>query len=275
MITASHQHVLCFDNVSSILSCLSDAFCRLSTGRGFATRTFYANDEETIFDVTKPIVLTGIGDIVQRPDLLERSIIITHPSIPEDQRRTESEIWERFQKLHPRLLGALFTRLSGMLRCRDQITLDRLPRMADFAITAAAAEAGAGEPASFWVAYTGNQRESEASMLEAEPLGGVLLRWLPSIGEWEGSASDLLAALAEQASESERRCRGWPNSPRAMIATLKRLAPTLRRSGVIYEASGIKNATTRRSQHRLVWADQRAGEGEGEGFRRVDLDPSD
>jgi hypothetical protein len=48
-IAATHQRVLAFDNLSGLPNRMSDAFCRLATGGGFATRTLYENDEETVF----------------------------------------------------------------------------------------------------------------------------------------------------------------------------------------------------------------------------------
>ena len=66
---------------------LSDALCRVATGGGFATRTLYEDDEETIFSYMRPVAVNGIDEIVTRHDLLDRSLIIHLPAIPEEERR--------------------------------------------------------------------------------------------------------------------------------------------------------------------------------------------
>src|ERR1019366_2341618 len=60
MISASRSHMLAFDNISHLDSRLSDALCRLATGGGMAIRTLYKDDEETIFDAQRPVLLNGI-----------------------------------------------------------------------------------------------------------------------------------------------------------------------------------------------------------------------
>ena len=83
MICGNNGWLLALDNLSYLTPWLSDALCRLSTGGGFSTRTLYENNEETIFDSTRPTILTGIEEVVTRGDLLDRSIIVSLPAIPE------------------------------------------------------------------------------------------------------------------------------------------------------------------------------------------------
>jgi hypothetical protein len=76
-IAASNGHVLSFDNISGLPAWISDTLCRLATGGGFATRTLYSDQDETLFDSSRPIILNGIEDIVTRPDLADRSLFLT------------------------------------------------------------------------------------------------------------------------------------------------------------------------------------------------------
>ena len=75
MIAARNSWVLAFDNVSSVPDWLSDAFCRLSTGGGLATRMLYTDDDEILFDAQRPVLLTGIEEVATRGDLLDRSLM--------------------------------------------------------------------------------------------------------------------------------------------------------------------------------------------------------
>ena len=91
MIAASNSWVVCYDNLSYLPQWLSDAMCRLSTGGGFGTRTLFENDEETIFDATRPIILNGISELAASADLLDRSLILNLPPI--QNRRSEEKFW--------------------------------------------------------------------------------------------------------------------------------------------------------------------------------------
>ena len=74
VVAARNQHVLAFDNVSGLRHWLSDALCRIASGAGFGTRELYTDQEEVVFSGARPIILNGIEEVVERPDLAERSI---------------------------------------------------------------------------------------------------------------------------------------------------------------------------------------------------------
>ena len=137
---------------------LSDALCRLATGGGFSTRELYSDDEEVIFDAMRPVILTGIEEFVVRADLLDRSIVLSLPNIPDERRRPESRFWHEFKRIHSQVLGALLDAVSAGLRNLPHIQLSKLPRMADFAVWATAAEpAPRCGQALFVTAYTRNR----------------------------------------------------------------------------------------------------------------------
>jgi hypothetical protein len=77
MIAANNGHVLAFDNLSGLPPWLSDALCRLATGGSFAVRQLYTNEDEILFQATRPLLVNGIEDVISRPDLADRSIFLT------------------------------------------------------------------------------------------------------------------------------------------------------------------------------------------------------
>jgi hypothetical protein len=221
MIAARNNHLLALDNLSHLPAWLSDAVCRLATGGRFATRELYTDDGEVVFDAKRPVLLNGIEEFVTRGDLLERSLLLRLPAIPEEKCVPESQFWPRFAELHPLLLGAVLDRVAGGLRELPRVTLDRLPRMADFARWAVACERGAGED-KFLDAYAAHQQA-----LEDSPLVGPLFALVREAGEWSGSPSDLLEALGRRV--PERKPDGWPKRANGLTGKLRRLAPDLRR----------------------------------------------
>lgn len=226
MIAATNSWVLAYDNLSTLPVWLSDALCQVATGGGFATRELYSDSDECILDAKRPTILNGISDFVTRGDLLERAILLRHPPLPERQRKPESELWTAFEAAHPRLLGALLDRVSAGFRALPCVTLERNPRMLDFARFAAACERGTGDPPRFERAYGENQAGAHAQALDDSPVAGALVAFMDGRDEWIGCATDLLKALAALVSNPPPR--DWPKRPNVLSGALKRLAPNLR-----------------------------------------------
>jgi hypothetical protein len=104
MIAARNGWILAFDNISALYPWFSDGLCRLATGSGFATRELYSDEDEVIFSAVRPVILNGIGEVVTRSDLLDRSLLLTLPAIGEERRRDERELRRAFDDVRPRVL---------------------------------------------------------------------------------------------------------------------------------------------------------------------------
>jgi hypothetical protein len=167
MLAAVNGWILAYDNLSRCPAWLSDAFCRLSTGGGFATRELYSDSEETLFHAQRPVILNGIEEIISRGDLLDRALVLYLPAIPDSAREPEAVFWRRFEAERPRLLGALLSAVSTAIRNLPSVKLASLPRLADFAQWAVAAEPAFAPSGSFMTAYTGNREAANDLTLEA------------------------------------------------------------------------------------------------------------
>ncbi len=232
MIAANNSWCLAYDNLSHVPPWLSDAFCRLSTGGGFATRELYTDQDEVIFDSQRPILLTSIEEVATRSDLLDRCLVVWLPAIPEDRRRPEAELYAAFEKARPLIIGALLDAVAVALRQLPTIKLSSLPRMADFALWATAAETAFGwNRGEFLAAYEGNRQSANDVALEASSVARPLLELLDEKGSWSGTASELLTELEDRVTDQLKRQKIWPSNGRSMSGHLKRLAPNLRASG--------------------------------------------
>jgi len=244
-IAATNGHVLAFDNVSGLRAWISDTLCRLATGGGFAVRQLYTDQDEVLFDATRPVILNGIEDIVTRPDLADRAIFLTLEPIPEERRRSEKELWAAFDKARPQILGALLDAVSLGLRRLPDTKLEKLPRMADFALWATACEGAVWEDGAFWRAYAGNRDEAVDSIIEADSVGSAVRSLMAPRTEWTGTASDLLGVLSEEVGETVRRAKTWPATARALSGRLRRAATFLRKVGVDIEFNKEGRARSR------------------------------
>ena len=250
MITASNAWACAFDNLTRLPDWLSDALCRLSTGGGFSTRMLYSDNDETILDAVRPVILTGINAVAQNQDLVDRQVLIELPAIDNDGRRQEEAVlWERFKDVQPYILGALLDGVSMALRRMPLMHLDRLPRMADFAKWAAAAEAAWGwADGTFMAAYGENRAGQAMASLEADLVASTLLEFMKDREVWEGTPSELLDALTALVPEDKQKIKAgnsyvWPRLPNALTRRLRKAQVFLSQAGIrITEA---RNAQTR------------------------------
>jgi hypothetical protein len=232
MIAANNGYLLAFDNLSGLPNWLSDALCRLASGGSFSVRQLYTDQEEVLFESTRPILLNGIEDVVSRPDLGDRAIFVTLPPIGDAQRRPESELWREFEIVRPRILGALLDAAVHGLRAIGRVQLERLPRMADFALWATACETALWPAGIFARVYAANRRAAIESIMEADPIATCVRSIMADRTTWTGSASDLLRLCAESARESPPGGVAWAKNPRALAGRLRRAQTFLRTFGI-------------------------------------------
>lgn len=264
MIAATAGHVVSFDNLSGLPEWLSDALSRLATGAGFATRQLYSDDEEAIFAACSPVVANGIDDVATRPDLLDRSIVVALEPIADRHRVPERDLWPAYEAARPRILGALLDVVACGLARHDQVELDRLPRMADFATwVAACAPALNIDADTFLARYDANRAGAQRSAVEASLFAGAVVEFLDSRISWTGTSSELLAELT---TDERSRTKGWPGSPRAVTSALHRLAPAL-------EAAGVSAVYDRTAKAR-TWHLVKTGDGSQRHERHERHDPA-
>ena len=248
------HHVMApLDNLMSrVQPWLSDALCTLATGGGFATRTLYENDEETILNAQRPVILTGIDELARRGDLLSRCIILRLPVIQDSDRRTEAELMMAFENTLPDVLGGLLDAAAQALAQHASLQLPFKPRMADFATWVEAGASALGlERGQFLDAYARNRVDANDIALDVSPLPGAI-RALMSVQKdcaWVGTATELLVELKGHVSDDITQLRIWPKTVQSLGSQLRRLAPHLREAGidVVFdrEPGGTRRRVTR------------------------------
>jgi len=229
---AKNSWLVCFDNLSHLPEELADAACRLATGGGFGGRELYSDHDEAIFDATRPIVFNAIPDLgAARPDFLDRAVIVELLDMTPERRRDETQFWREFEQVRPRILGALLDAISAGLRNLPNVVLEQPPRMADFALWASACETALGlETGEALEAYRANCAEGRNLALEASPVYEPL-REVARAG-FIGTSSEFLLLLSKLASDGARRSTRWPKAPNALSNALRRMAGSLRASGI-------------------------------------------
>jgi hypothetical protein len=248
-VAAHNSRVLAYDNLSGIPGWLSDGFCRLSTGGGFATRELHSDREEVVITAQRPLILNGITDLTARPDLADRAVAVALRPIARNDRLPQSRIDADVARVRPEALGALLDAVSAALRNAGTVHLEAYERMADFMEWVTAAEEGLGwEPRTFAAAYRSNREAAVEVSIENDPVAGAVVRALEKEDELDGPASEILPIVEREVSDRVKASRVWPASPARFGAALMRCAPVLRAAGYTVEHthSGGKRWTIRK-----------------------------
>jgi phage/plasmid primase-like uncharacterized protein len=219
LVAAVNNWVVSFNNVSRLSDSQQDELCSLSTGGGFGTRELYTTNQEAVVDVKRPVIINGICDFVTAPDLIDRCLIIELPHIRDNQRKTETEIQNTFEKIYPELFGALLNVLVATLKELPNIRLEDKPRMADFAMLGSALEKvqnwGNGL---FLNEYEANRRENVLAAMEYSPVVLAIINFMQLRQRYEGTFSQLYGILNEY---KPAMC-GWPQSSKGLANQIKR-----------------------------------------------------
>ena len=251
-IAAGNAHVLAYDNLSGLPSWLSDGLARISTGAAHATRLLYADNDEVLMQAEKPIALNGITDFVNRADLADRCIFVTAERILDKDRKPKQDLLAAFEAERPRILGALLDAVAHGIKTLPSVIGNNWPRMADFAKWATAC--AFASPGSFRAAYNNNRIEAVESLLDDDLVAtAAQMLTLP----WEGTASELLAALNHATNNADINAKAWPKDGKALSGRLRRLAPLLRTKGVNAEKLTRTSARRRWSLTRIEAAERK------------------
>lgn len=248
MIAAVHGHLLVFDNLSGLKGDLADTLCGLATGVGLRKRGLYTDDEEMVFQASRPVVLNGIETLTAREDIASRAVVLHLPFIGESSRRTESDVHGTFERLRPALFGALLDAVSSALAHEDDAAPGELPRMADFAKWVTGAEDALGwETHTFIKAFRGNYDETVYEAIDTDSVASFLMRAVAEHGEFTGSTQELLAYMNRSMGLMEAsQLKDWPKDYNQLAGRLRRIEPLLRRVGIVIERKPGSRARTLR-----------------------------
>ncbi len=142
-----------------------------------------------------------------RPDLADRAIFLTLEPIPEERRRPEAELWAAFEAERPGILGALLDAVVQGLRRLPETRLDKLPRMADFALWATACETALWPAGTFWSAYCGNRDEAGGGRDRRRPGGHRRARFDGEAAGVDGNRSKPSRRPYTSGGRARRQCQ--------------------------------------------------------------------
>jgi hypothetical protein len=242
---AYHHAFLFFDNLSTLPTWFSDSLARASTGDSFSKRMLFTDDDDVFYVVQRPMALNGISQVITKPDLLDRSILLKLERIDQDKRRPEKVFWEEFEEDKPIILGSIFDTLGKAMAIYPNIDLEKSPRMADFAKWGCAiAEAIGSTKEAFLAAYNSNIDRQNDEAIYASSVAQAILMFMDEQDEWEGTPADLLVKLEKIAFAKQLdRDYSWPKGPVWLTRRLNEVQTNLASKGI-----NVSHSTTATSR---------------------------
>jgi hypothetical protein len=253
----AHFYVAFYDNIHSLSQELSDVICQMVTGGGISKRKLFTDAEDVIVHIMANVGLNGISLVSDKPDLLARSILFELSVIDDSDRRDENEMIAAFEAARPRILGAIFTAVSGAMGIKDEIILDTKYRMSDFCSWGAAIAnvIGVGQD-NFLAAYKRNLDQQDEMIIEDDLVASNIIRLMDPVetknlsvineGRYEGTAAQLLKELngSDYLDNQMGAITSMPKVPAELGRHLNKIKLPLQGMG-IYMSKGRNDKRTR------------------------------
>ena len=236
---ASASWVVGLDNLSGDLpQWFSDALCRASTGDGDVRRRLYTDGDPAVFSFRRVVIANGVAVGVTAADLADRIVTVALPRLTTYQ--DEKVLAAEWEQARPGLFGALLDLAAAVHARLPTVTVDKPPRMADFArVLAAVDEVRGGRSLD---RYREQRSRATAQTLDGVPLVAAITdREYACQGK---PAAEILGDLTPT-DPSWRPPQGWPKTARALTSQLTRHAPALREQGWQIDNDGGRNHNNR------------------------------
>jgi hypothetical protein len=251
---AVHEYVVSQDNITTLSQDLSDWWCRLHTGTVENVRKLHSDATLLSFEYKRMGLATSLVlPAGLKPDALRRVLHLDLPAT--DQHPDASMLWQRYDLIKSRVLGAVFLLLAGVLReleAAERVQLDDLPEMADFGRVLFACDLAYG--LGLYPAYLQHSAEIQLHAAADDPLIVLLRRWLEAQpgGEFTGTPEAFYNQLSEFAGLATAES-WWPKSSSWLGRKMTELHLPMGVSGILYE-KGWASSGSREIRARLVTA---------------------
>jgi hypothetical protein len=231
-VAMANARVRAWDNISRIDQEISNALCQLSDGSGFGIRKNFTDGDEFTVQGPRSIVLTGLTNCATRPDLSSRVVMLSLQPIKD--RRSETELWTRFNEAQPLIFGALLDALAHGVKHLSTARVVATTRMADFELFGHACEGAYAMTGSFAAALAGNATELNEALIEEDPVAKAIAAFMVKRDQWSGTTTALLLELTNRDCTEQRVSKqsDWPKDATRFSKRVRSVSATLRKVGI-------------------------------------------
>jgi hypothetical protein len=185
------------------------------------------------------IGINGINLVTNRPDLLDRSVLIELDRVDDSIRKDESQLYGDLKIDMPTILAGVFDILVKAIALRPSINI-RPERMADFTYWGCAiAEAIGYTQDEFLTAYRNNTMRQTEMLLNDNVVATAIITFMEDRDEWGGTPTQLYLAICSHAAleDIDTREKYWPKGANALSRRLHELSTSLKKIGILVSIS--------------------------------------
>jgi len=232
VLASNNAHILIYDNLRYLSKKWSDILCIGSTGGNDPTRKLYTDGELVNHRFLVPLILNGIHDFVEEPDLAQRCIRLELKSIPENKRRDQKELSEAFYADLPSIFRGLLDLTAKILEKLPTAIVTYPERMLSYVqYLAATEEVLKMDSGKLQSIYSKILNDTQRDSAFENPLASVIYELMTSGSKhkWSGTPSELLSFILDSIGRYDSRQRLLPNNPISLSKRLKALQAPLRK----------------------------------------------
>ena len=222
------------DNISGISQKFSDMLCKIVTGMGFVRRILYTTDDMLTQKYMRVILINGVSLPVDKPDLMDRCLLISLERIDNSIRKDEATLMAEFEAVRGEILGGCFDTLSKAMQILPTVPQFYSTRMTDYARWGCAiAQALGYERSDFMAALERNTHRQNEESLDASAIATTLNFCFgkTNLPRLHGTATDILRELRTKAEGAGIDVRMLPQTPRILGKKLMEIKPNLETDG--------------------------------------------
>lgn len=233
-IAAKDSHLIMFDNVRALRPDIADALCICATGGSVVARRLYTDSEIVAHQLHVAVILNGIHEFIEQPDLAQRCVPIRMLPLEAGRRESERDLFTRFRTDLPVILKGMLDYMAKVMAELPGVRPTDPERLIDFSHWLAAMEKvdGASE-AEYQAAYSAALNEGMRNSLLEHPVAAAVVELVESrSSDWIGTPTNLLEVLDRTVGRRASHAPDWPRNPIALSRQLRSLSAGLRRQGI-------------------------------------------
>lgn len=245
-IAGQNAHVLCFDNLRHFRANMADMLCIAATGGTITTRQLYSDADQQAISLHVALILNGIHQFIEQPDLAQRCLPIHLTAIAPEKRKSEEDFHAELEADLPVIMRGLFDLIGDIFTHLPNVEITSPERMIDFVAWLAAMEKAQGVPVGVYQAqYSHVLRQGQLDTLMDNPLAAAIIDFMDesTSGVWSDTPSELLLKLSRRVSRGTQLSRDWPQNPIALSKRVAGLQAGLLSQGIRIELSRGKQRT--------------------------------
>lgn len=236
-ILMDNYYLLTFDNISDgdIKGRLSDLISTsITQSTSYTTRQLYSDTSLVSMQLNNRLILNGISHtLLKKSDALDRTIVFNLNRIPVDRMVSIQKLDDTLTRSISLFLGTICNAIVDMLKSIDDVEIENISRMSDFARYGYCVAGALGISGEYFLEiYKKNIHAINDLLLHDDVIGDLILNIMEDRKLLQESVSELYNRVIETAKQIGVNPRELPGSPSHFSTKLLELKSNLSEYGL-------------------------------------------